>query len=1234
MTVINTTTQLATNDHTGNGAVNLTVDAELMKNHAASRAVDAEHRIKVVQDSNGNPMIFSIGTTDVAHDNQSAFYAIIRQLGTPTGWRQIDLSSGLGNGISAVAFEVLQNSQGQLTIALAVEAATAPGVSQLYVTGPLTNNTAAIDWPNFRSQWVPRPTTNFPGLHISRILLGASDAQGDPPIMIVATTQGGGNAAHYIVDADTTRTDPAALWSLYPLPNNTDSFIDLAIGRLPRGRGVYALYQVGPTLTLEFTTFKDKFGHGPYNVSLLPPPGATVLFPLPNARGYTDLYVAGDSGLSVFPALTQQSNVSARPIADAQTIPEVRGLKELIVSTDSSETSIWALDGQENLIYTTGDNSAQPNWSYPVILRRQVAQIAPLRNQEKKTNEIFIVGGDSSLAYLWQDPVTTLWKESDIPLPDTGKLLTFNCYTTHINLVDQLGRPLMDKTVNITASEWIYVTINGASYELDPTNPISIKPDIQGNITIINKVSTISTPIFHLQADFLDHVIDVDPAARIKDGLKQIKTGSDLRNAKTRGGQPLLQGTYDDQTLNSSASAVQQLSALTTTLPQDSSPQSTNPHVFFRAASATPSNLINTTGLPEGYCWGMRLGQNRLEYLEGDAARAHFFARYQATIASDGATALAEPLATPTAAGFADALTVIGGDILEALENGVEKAAGFLIQTAGDVVEFVIDLGERVVKFALKVVAQVLSAISWILKETLGIDLDKWLQWLGLLFNWENIIVTHRVGVNLVNQYFNFVEAKIGDAEHAVSNFFEDLKGKARTLEPVPTTVASMNIQSLSSSASSGLPAGGQNSLSFLTNSPGGNYSIYHLLYGGICTFQLNGLTVSEPLFAFLNDIAIPTLASIQNTAMQLFNDLQEALNGGTLTVGQVFEKLGVDLLLGILDALETVVVGILKYSEELIALFQGIINAEIPIPFLTSLYHEFVGSKMSLLDGMVLLLAIPVTIGYELLTQKAPFGDTTYGMDTRDYNSLLRGLNLPPNPFIPTTASIAHEMLLAAADQPSAPASNQPICDGGRVYSLVGGFFSSLANVIFYIIGLLETTTILAPGEFTKVPARAANAIQGIFAFLVVAFTFPVKSGPEWGAQFVLWDFTLADLLKLFIDFTFIVDGKEKEGVPIIGGIEIGQSVINLVLISTILGIQMNDPDNKEHDTDIAQFFADLLGTLGSGFSGAAKIAWDRGAEEVAGLLALASIFGLTIGFTVDVATVIVDGTKGRAFG
>jgi hypothetical protein len=118
-----------------------------------------------------------------------------------------------------------------------------------------------------------------------------------------------------------------------------------------------------------------------------------------------------------------------------------------------------------------------------------VAQVTALRDWQRKTGQLFVVHAENMLAYLYQDPATPIWRETSMPLADTGVVYAFNCYTTHLHFEDGVPRPPDPLNLRSTASAWTLATINGQVHSLDPDTPVTVMPDVMGNVTIINRIS-------------------------------------------------------------------------------------------------------------------------------------------------------------------------------------------------------------------------------------------------------------------------------------------------------------------------------------------------------------------------------------------------------------------------------------------------------------------------------------------------------------------------------------------------------------------------------------------------------------------------------------------------------------------------------------------------------------------------------------------------------------------------
>lgn len=1184
-TTTNNSTQLQPAAGSGYEQVWLTVSAELMQNNAASRAVDATRPIRVAQNLDGEPIIFSVGTGDV-ETGADSLYVITRQPDGDTGWQQIDLSAGLGTDLKVNAFAVSQANTGAITLALAVESAAEPGVSRLYITAALANDPTQVDWSNFSSQWVARPSMQD-GLSVKEILLGTSDDQAGPPTIFVSTAQAGQDDSYWLVDGDTSHTDAASLWKQYHLPENTKDLIALAVGSLPfpYGRGVYTLYGVGSDLTLVFNTLTPNPFGKTYAIDLTAPPGARALCPAVNGNGYSDLYVAGD-GLYVFPFGRQTSGATAATIADAQTTAGMQGLEELLVATDDEHVSIWTKGNQEVLLYVTGLRGTDPQWSYPLSLRPNVAQIAALRNRVRQANEIFIVDGNNSLAYLWQDPATTLWQETDIPLPDTGEVQTFNCYTTFINFADQDGNPIIDEAVQLTASGWTYVTVNGAFYELGP-DPITVATDVQGTLNIVNKVTSIATPFFHLQANFFEQVVDINPAAKIQYGLGQIQSGDDLKNAPTQDGNPLLTQEVDDDTLDSVAQGVQQLIVLTDTLPADGTTPAddgftasaaqtsvqaapTVSHVSVRAAGDTPRNRIRTAHLPAGYCWGMTFEKGRARYHEGAMARSQFLSNLpgarpsagQLQGAADNVSLNSVNTAALSVSDPFDAVPAIAGDVFESLSSGLEEAGSFLIQAAGESIEFIINLGDRVVKLTLDTVEQVLKAIDWLF-QTIYVLLLDFLRWLGLLFNWDDILTTQRVFANITNQTLNMLESKLASAESEVDNFFATLKQQAQqNLKPIPGDTGSLNLKELSRSVPASVTGAAKTALDFMSGSPGGNFGTFQMLYSGMLNKEARGGESSDGVNNFIENVMTPAVENIPQAVFDIVESLQQSFTAGTLTVNDVIEAVAAEAAIAMIDMLHVIAVGLLKIAAELLEDFRASLNDEIDVPFLTAFYEWATGGKFTLLNGITLLFSIPATTFYKLVANAAPFADSTYGLDTDGYEQLFKTL---------TGGATAPVNALTAApeDGDASPSREGGVSKGAMEYSQVGGGLYVFTQVANGLLNIYAARNVKLEEMVPDKKMRWLSLIHLGINSVYVSSSFPVKVG-ETVADDLETGVWAVDVLGLVVDLACFawgqVDPQKRETLEkVVGRYEVGEGVFDLILYSMIYGFEVigeNDAD------------------------------------------------------------------------
>lgn len=1170
------------------GNVRIIANSELMKNYATGMPVSAQQRMAVCEDADGLPLLFTIGTDNI-------FYLIKHLPGSPTGWERLDLSSAIDAGKEAATFAVSQDSDGTIHLALALRSKADATDASLYVAPQLLNDSRDDLWSNLAGRFVLRP---FAGgkMTISELLLGSNDdGQGKPLALAAVETQDGAitRAEHYFINTDA--DDTAWSWQLYPIPENATHMIDMAIGTVEGDRGVYALYQTlsGPSLSFtgpadpEFPTKRPNYG---FNLS--PNAAPTCIAALPSQDEVNSvLYLAG-AGIYSYTG----SNSDAAMIWSSD---EIASVHEIIAEADPRNVSLWLVAGDNVLYHVRGLRDDDTQWSYPLPMRQNVAQIAALRDQQRLTSQLFVVHADSTLAYLYQDPGTTLWRESNVPLADTGNILEFNCYTTHLHFADEGFVPLINKPVQLTASAWSFVTVNGKVHSIDPTTPATVPTDAQGNITIINKVEKLATPIFHLRADFLTQALDVNPGHKISAGLKQVKRGDDLSNAKLHNGAPLLDSAFDQATLESAAQSVQQLTQASDTLPGERPTAGDHP----RALAVAPAlHSLDPGKVPLGHIWGITFANGGVTYVEGSAARALVAPPVSRDIV---AMVSAEEF-------FADI-----GDFCEALWNGLTQIGHFVLEKVEEGLKFIVNVAGKVFNFILKTVMEVLKVINWVLEKTLGISIEKFIQWLGFLFNWDDVKQMHKVIVNVANQTLAFAQAEALVLEAKITAFFERLKKQVHRLDALPEgdqEIKSAHTQFIRQNGdSSGAPA--------LIHSPGGNWASYQSLHGGVltATWAVNA-TPTDPLTAFIEDVLAPTVASFVDTIKQLYGDIKDAYENSKLTFNQLLQELEVDFLVGLLDAMEKLVVGLIKFVADMIALVQELINREVDIPFIGGfvrwLYQEIAGSDLTILDGFALLLALPATVGFKLLTNKSPL-ESDIDLSTATHQELfgmLQGGQAGQAPLQLRAMAVGAAPMPAAEE--AAPTAKASVSAGARTYSHVGGVVADIANFIGAVLALIEA---MKDEEEVEAATSVRERLKGLnttkrvsvaLSLISTAFSFPVGNDPEVGVQRGVWSVRGGSALI-----------KPMLPAPALGGWTMVEGVVCFVMECVIFGEEMGHSDGPEKDGDILKFFENFVELLAELAEGGAYLDLEK---ETKALLAAGSGAAFFIAGLLDVVRLL----------
>lgn len=920
----------------------ITVSSELMKNQIAGRVLASQKQIETVESNNGTPLVFSI-------NENHTFCLTLHDEKSPTSWSQIDLTKtltgrsdaqDLGTNLQAQSFAVSQDKAGTIWIALAVSA-NIGGASKLYLSKGLSKEFSATDWQSIGSHWQLRELPK--GTSVTRLKMGTSDDDnGSPLVLAVAKTKKNGIPVHYRINSDF--NDPSWTWADLTMPEDADECLDVAIGTVEgMGRGIYALYRIGNEFNLVFTslpvTFDGQLITESVQLTLEKNLNPRVISALPDEDGFTDLYVSGD-GIYRFPSSVQVTSYArGEQVADASSL--LAGVNKLLVRQDSSHISLWGCNQQDQLVYTFFEKEGSGEWQLPIKLANEVTEIGAYRSTLREANVIVFGKKDGSIEYLSQDSQTKLWNQHQMSLFERKEILEFNSYTTRVVVRDDQGLPIPECTLQMKASSDCAVRINGEYFVLKSEVYKDLKTDYAGTLTIVRQTADLSTPHYSFKIEHLEQLMLVDPADKVKEELRQIKKGSDLKNAVNRDGTPLFPNRVDsskfDKACDTAAKCLTQFMNVSDSLPPDGS-----------VKQVGKRNMRSKRSSATGQYWGVLFTDEGAIYLEAEQA------------ATEVAT-ISDRLARR---GIIDDLWLAAGDFFASIESGWEQVKSFFIQKLGDVFEFVVHLGEKVIRFVFEAVAQVFKAINWVLKELLGIDLEKFIKWLGFIFNWNDILYTHTALRNLAEVTFNHMMAQTDKLESLIQNGFEQVRKQliGNKLEfDRSNEIFKKRIKEVARDQDT----------SYLST-PQANWAQYHLSNNWESATSENVDIVGELTQTFLDTLKTEG-EIIENVLQEVSKDIIDKID--QLSFGEILEKLALIIGEALINSAENIALSFVEIAEVIGRAVWAILNARWDIPLITPLYENVIapGSKLTLLDLGCLLTAIPSTIIYKTIYDKPP---------------------------------------------------------------------------------------------------------------------------------------------------------------------------------------------------------------------------------------------------------------------
>lgn len=985
---------------------------ELMTNYVQAEIMRPETGIQALQTSNGNALLFSIGT-----DN--ALYATVEQPGSRSGWSRCNLSNAQvakdfpkTPAATCTNFAVAQCVDQSIHMAMVL---TEAANDHLYLC--LGNSSADTSWIS-HPVWVafPYDDTSHPRatVRIARVFLSEAS---DNEYIVVDVIRDPGSPTELIFRyyIDPTKANGTA-WQ----PHDVSIDIEAKAYASCLGRkagqgefpvdGVYTAGKVDGTAQFVYAPLYNAFDPTvPPNPDVLHLPGGVVpdtIAACRNSDNTSDLYAAAGGGLFYFASTNQENNATGVLVARNPLFNSVRNL--FAFQSGTNQVMVWGLNANDQIFYTTctlDKLQSQAAWSVPVPILANVEQVTPFMNRAFSTNCFFAHTGESKLVKAVKSPGTLMWTFGQITLPPPTTTLpaqSFSSYTTRVQVVDAAGQPAGNAKVSIAASNVTSVYINHVYYLISAT-PIEVSSDALGCLTIVEGVNTITGTRLTIGAG--GDSVTINPMDKPFQKAAGLTTADQLKGATIH---------YMDGT----------------------------------------TKLLVAPGTTTGDLQAVAAGNTKLSTAYATLAKA---APHPAA-----AVRAAAMTAAPTAFVPSGSILVDVGDFFawlgHEIVSGVEHFVQFVEDAAKGLWAIVVEIADKTYYALLDSVEAVVSAATWLFNAIKTAVKDV-ISFLEFLFDPADLKRTKEVIKNTAKLFLKHQADQIEVIKGDFDNLIKSAEAAVNNWAGVGSW-AGLGEAATSSVNSKSTPAAGQSAPgSLMSHHYQGNASNWSWK-----TAVKEVTTGAGPIAALIKAIenegvaigtTISRLQALADnfTRMPLADALKQLL--------AIVVDLGLASVKNVVDALFDVISYLVETAVELL-------DTPIHIPVLSDILNEFGIPNFSFLDAACWIASVPANLLYKAIHGVTPFPDdahTKFLIDTKDYATLLAAFQGPgPQPLqaaiasadAASDASARSPMLrMAAPSTPSGPTPSGAMIPDSAVRAVfitgqcVSGFCSLMSAIV-----------------------------------------------------------------------------------------------------------------------------------------------------------------------------------------
>jgi len=549
--------------------------------------------------------------------------------------------------------------------------------------------------------------------------------------------------------------------------------------------------------------------------------------------------------------------------------------------------------------------------------------------------------------------------------------------------------------VEISATDLTTIEVEGDLFEIDEVRSVKLRPNQLQQIMITSEADGLSTPGLKFRtADMLDNqFVVIFPSQDANQKISELEDGA-LWNAKDAKGKLIVdQSKHTRAEIASVQNTIKRTMAAVITIKDDTDPNANVKAVAESGAIVSTKQVLSTDAIDNPWTlhfepsstdtartvsdgsaglvqdkpkiWEEPLEQNTFEQLVGQVS-----INTQQSAISSIDNFQPEFAALRLFGGVIDKVGDFLDDVGDAIKEGIDITIGVIddainviIEVGGQVVRFVADTAKKVADFVKNVVELVVESIQ------------QFIEFLRFLFDWDDILDTQRFLVSTINGALDSASEIVATAKEPVSNFISDAQEALD--DGIDSLISTLGVDPDEIKEDSGFefPEAAE---WFLNKVLGGSKSSDSNTNPD--TSQINtGDAFQQALQSLL--AALVDVVEIGGTIFDGVFDTVETLIANPkrpeLALAEILDTFR-DVGIKILDFGENIIHAFLDLVVTAIKLFQDLLNLEIRIPLISNLFELLGAGKLTILNVVTVLAAIPVTVLSKLFFGKAPFQDAT----------------------------------------------------------------------------------------------------------------------------------------------------------------------------------------------------------------------------------------------------------------